>query len=473
MKIRLFLPILILSLLLACAPQPSAPIILDGQFDDWEGRPPAFVDGVGDASPGSVDFAALHLAHTATHLLLKIQVGREINLQSTPGLLLTLDTDGDPATGPELVYDLGARQGVFTWEGRAIPIQQADLGLIPLPTISSNEFEIALARDAFPGGAAPLFAGEAVSVRLEDASGGDQLPAPGGSVPYSFTGPPLPLPEPLPIQPPSPGNLRLLTWNMLRDGLFDPARAPAFRRILTLLQPEVIAFQEVYNRSDVSVKNKLEEWLGGVWYTVKVGDLVTASRFPFVEDWTSTYQPLEVTRTFPVMLTVNGARLILFNAHLSCCDADAERQEQVDRVIAFLRDASLPPNTPLIFAGDLNLVGDAQQLKTLLAGDIADETRFGADHSPDGDATPLALLLPRHTHAPFAYTWRDDSSSFAPGRLDYILYTDSALTPVQSFILQTETISPDALAQYNLSAEDALLASDHLPLVADFKLPGR
>ena len=454
-------------------PTPLPPILIDGYFDDWAAREPTYTDPEGDNHPNGdagksgLDLLEIHLAHTASHLLIHIKLNQPITLQTDRALYLTLNTDDDPE--PDLFYDFGNRAGAF--EGR--PVTQFDLGLVTLPTVSSEEFEIALARDALPNGA--LFPGDTLSLSLKDPAptGGDSAPDQ-GALSYIFTAPPESDLPPLSIEKPNPTQIRLVTWNMLRDGLFDKTRAPAFQRILTALQPDVIAFQEVYNRTDKSVKNKLEEWLGGAWYTIKVGDLVTASRYPFSEDWTDTYQPLDAPHTFPVMLEINGAKFILFNAHLSCCDADAERQEQVDRVIAFLRDAGrdayFPANIPLLFVGDLNLVGDAQQLTTLLTGDIADETQFGADHLPDWDSTPLADLTPRQTHSAFAYTWRDDRDTFPPGRLDYILYTDSLFTPTHSFVFFTEILPPDLLAQYRLEPGDSLLSSDHFPVVVDFEI---
>jgi hypothetical protein len=65
-------------------------------------------------------------------------------------------------------------------------------------------------------------------------------------------------------------------------------------------------------------------------------------------------------------------------------------------------------------------------------------------------------------------TWRDASSSYAPGKLDYIVYSDSVLKLESAFILATEELPPDVLARYGLRAGDTLEASDHLPVVADF-----
>ena len=74
-------------------------------------------------------------------------------------------------------------------------------------------------------------------------------------------------------------------------------------------------------------------------------------------------------------------------------------------------------------------------------------------------------LLPGNTHTNFAITWRDEDSLFSPGRLDFIIYTDSLLN-IQGFILDSSVLPQDVLEVYGLQADDTG-ASDHLPLVAD------
>jgi hypothetical protein len=145
-------------------------------------------------------------------------------------------------------------------------------------------------------------------------------------------------------------------------------------------------------------------------------------------------------------------------------------------VVAFLHDArtpggrlELPPGTSFIILGDLNLVGDRQQLKTLLEGDIQNKSTFGEGGMPDWDDTPLADLVSYHTDAPAAYTWRNPNETFLPGRLDFMIYTGSAMEVRKSFVLNTESMSPARLARYTLDKTDTEL-SDHLPKVADFAL---
>jgi exonuclease III len=147
--------------------------------------------------------------------------------------------------------------------------------------------------------------------------------------------------------------------------------------------------------------------------------------------------------------------------------------------MAFIRDAKAPggmvdltPKTPIIIVGDLNLVGYAQQLKTMLSGEIVNVTPFGPAFKPDWDGSNFADLMPRHTDSPMTYTWRDDNIAFNPGRLDFMIYSDSVLRLGNRFVLFTPAMTADSLAAHDLQPQDVPTASDHLPVVSDFMLSG-
>ena len=124
-------------------------------------------------------------------------------------------------------------------------------------------------------------------------------------------------------------------------------------------------------------------------------------------------------------------------------------------MMAFVRTARnggiITPDSPMIILGDMNLVGLAQQQRTLLTGDIVDENRFGSDFAPDGDGSALADLKPPVTGLPMFFTWYNSQSPFSPGRLDYIVYTDSVLEPGNRFVLFTPTLSNQTRAAFGLA----------------------
>ena len=126
-------------------------------------------------------------------------------------------------------------------------------------------------------------------------------------------------------------------------------------------------------------------------------------------------------------------------------------------------EGNLTVNTPIVYAGDLNLVGYAQQLETLLEGDVVQTQTFGQGGMPDWDGTPWADALPRLTHQPFTYTWRDDGDgNVPPGRLDFVLFSDAVIDQEHAFVLETETLPEDVLVEFGLLQGDTHAASDHL-----------
>ena len=84
--------------------------------------------------------------------------------------------------------------------------------------------------------------------------------------------------------------------------------------------------------------------------------------------------------------------------------------------------------------------------------------------------TFLKDAVSRHSRLSQTYTWQNEFSPFSPGRLDFIIFTDSAIDLEKTYVLRTEEMIPDSLSKYGLLSEDTRLASDHLPVVADFSL---
>jgi hypothetical protein len=172
--------------------------------------------------------------------------------------------------------------------------------------------------------------------------------------------------------------------------------------------------------------------------------------------------------------SVLGANLLVLNSHLACCTANESRQRDADEITKVLREwqhgegpFEITEGTPIVHVGDFNLVGFSQQLTTLIEGNIVDEETYGEDHLPDWDNSPLTDLFSRHTSIRMGYTWRSDYESFSPGKLDYILYTDSVIEPGNHFVLNTLAMSDSILDRYGLLSDDTNLASDHLPRIMD------
>jgi len=474
--------LLVLFVWVAPAGAANLAITVDGAVTDWGAEVPAFTDAAGDGGSSGIDFRRMWCANDQDYWYLRFETTAEKQGDEGQSMRLYLDTDLNASTGvafggvgAELTWDFGSRSGNFLGSS----VNHADLGMLLAPTVSATEFEIALRRDATPNGSA-LFSSNSIRFLLRDlASGGDVAPASGGVI-HSFAAG-TQVVVPLDFARSDPADVRVCSYNVENDGLFSGGSAAAAQdRILTLIDADIWVFNEVWNHDAGDIETRLEAVLpsgpGQAWHTVKRDSgNVAASRWPILGSWI--VSPGDRLTAVHLDLDSDHDRdLLVLAAHLSCCTADAARQDQVDALIGFLRDArtpggilDLPTDTPIVAAGDFNLVGWSSQLTTLLTGDIADEGTYGPDSPPDWDGSNFDLPPTRHTHGPFVYTWRRDNSSFLPGLLDYTFYTGSVVDLGNHFILDTRTMPAAALAAHALFAGDTEAASDHSPRVLDLR----
>lgn len=482
-----FLPLL-LSLLLwflfaATGYTQTAQILMDGKFDDWKALTPIHEDVQGDQQTGQLDFGKLWISNDRSYLYICIEVGDEINLQASNDIILLLDTDDNPKTGmivdgigAELTYNFGKREGEFFRQSGAIAVKHSAIGLVTLPTVTSDRFEIAISRTALPDKKMPLFSGSRIGMALGDFDEGrDRLPDK-GTVEYIFTDSNFADIKSISIKKENKNSLRLLTYNVLHDGLFKESQSAPMLRILAAINPDIIAFEENYSHSAAEAAAQVEKALPATkdrkWFAEKSGkDIIVISRYPIENHYAIEGNGAFIINPQPELTS----KILLIAAHLPCCDNNDGRQLEIDAIMNFIRDAKNPggeitltQETPIIIAGDLNLVGYAQQLKTLLTGNIVNRQLFGQPFLPDWDGSDFAESAPRCINIPFFYTYFDVNSVYSPGKLDYMIYSDSVIQPVKKFVLFTPTLPADTLAAHNLNADDALNASDHLPVVADF-----
>ncbi len=125
----------------------------------------------------------------------------------------------------------------------------------------------------------------------------------------------------------------------------------------------------------------------------------------------------------------------------------------------------------MIALGDFNLVGGPQPETTFITGDIQDQGTYGPPVKGDWDVTDLTNLMPADPFTGATFTWQG-SQSFPPSALDRFFFTDSVVTVANSFVLNTDTMTPAALNAAGLQAGDTLRenTSDHLPIVMDLDL---
>jgi len=293
----------------------------------------------------------------------------------------------------------------------------------------------------------------------------------------------------------APTDLRVVSYNIYFDSVFtdtDPVRAAKFARVMTALNPDVVNLQEIYAHAPnhvVALMNSILPLGGGeTWYAHQSDDNVIASKYPLSLQRTNTVPShsrgiaIALVDLPDVQFTTD---FYFMNNHYKCCGnpggaEDANRQRQSDALVNWMRDVrtaggseTLPAGTPMAVVGDLNIVGSLDPLDNLIAGNIVNEGTYGADSPPDWDGTSLADARPVHNGSGTVdYTWRNDNSGFAPGRLDFVLYTDHVARSAHQFVLNTVSMSAAELAATGLQTYDVTFDAqnyDHLPVVVDFR----
>jgi len=460
------------------------PIIIDGQFQDWENVPIAYSDMEQDGM--SADFADIKITYDMEFLFIYFSFHNgEFLMQDWNVFHLYIDADNDIATGlefngigAELDWTFGQRQGLFYFNGGITDIWQNDITLRIGPTITSSEFEIAMARNSdimTLNGSKEMIEGKIVIA--EALPNSDSVPNELGGIYFSIGEDAVALPEPIPLARRHEDDIRVLSYNTLWNGILEADRQPKFKRIIQALDPDVIALQEHTDWDQID--DIIQSWFPQeTWHASwTYDDLVVLSRFPILND----ANLISSERTMCALLDTEnelGKKLLIINSHLSCCAYNDSRQEQVDEFASIWRNwitngdgpFDLEFETPFVHIGDFNFVGYRQQVETIRIGDIEDENEYGEDFLPDWDASNIVDLFSRHTHKRMGYTWRSDGSSFNPGKLDYIFYSDATIDTGKHYILNTLALDDETLAGYGLEWNDTQEASDHLPRVFDISL---
>ncbi len=483
---RIFIPLFASCFILATSivAQNGNRILIDGSFQDWTDNSDlvsTYVDATGDG--GLVDILQVQVANDADYLYLHFEVSAEIDLSDNSTIeaemQLFLDSDNDPSTGLS-INGIGAEYLLDFRDRRVIKynsnsdydiISFYDIGYAHLPTVTSEEFEIMLDRIF----ANQVVVGNTVSFYLKEDIGGDETEV----ITYTL-GNDMDAFVPISMERPDMDHFRLMTYNTLQDGLLDNNQINPLVRKIVAMNPDILHLNEVYDTPSNYVKNLLEDELGGTWYVHKYnGENMVASRYPFLEIHEVYYGRLGAA-LIDLPDNETDKDLLAVVGHLSCCSQDFNRQEQVDALIEFLADAKSPggsieleEGTPILFSGDMNLVGNDDQYNTIIDGNIFNNFVFGPDTKPDWNDQNFVDYRPLQVMKPNGITWNTsypDPGDYPPGRLDFVFYGSSALQPRNGFVLDTRDLSDDQLSEYTLLQSDSYFASDHLPLITDFSV---
>ena len=261
------------SLLLATSFNPAfaapPPVTIEGLFADWSKRPVTHRDPQGD---GDLDIVRLKLSDEPAWFQFLIESPVDFDLSENNELVLLIDADNDASTGlqaegigAEVRFVFGDREGRFysnptsnTQSGTQI--WHGDLSLQSGPTVTSSRFEVALSRNATVGGDA-VFTGDTMAMVLVDG-GGERVPDV-GSIQYVFGLSDPPTPRDVSLDKERPGDVRTISWNVLRDNPWESEESGKFARMIQAIEPDILNLQEIYDHSPNQTRNRFVGWMDG------------------------------------------------------------------------------------------------------------------------------------------------------------------------------------------------------------------
>jgi len=480
-------------------------LVMDGQFDDWAAVPVTIVDPA-DAPGGFVDVGEVRLASDARFVYLLVDFGRVVNAQGFDGhAMILLDADGDPATGKaehglpgtDLIIDLtppniknptqpGVGMAIRSTTYTPDPNDPASRKLIPYdidlhfgPTHAGQRMEFRLDRGVTLPATPALFTGAQFTAKLVcvDLSGKVIDETEPVSHPLATRAPvdSLSIDQPNDPLAPAPGtSLRVMCWNAERGAILT--RPLPYVRSFNALKPDVILLQELTDKNSAEQIVRFMQAIPGqentpwnVIFGSGGGDLRTAvvtrlNLQPVKALQTVSHEdrPERTIRVSGGIIESDAGRLLAVSLHLKCCgragdSSDETRKQEVRQIHAAIKAAMAEHSIDgVVIAGDFNLVGSRDPVEMVAAGLDIDQSALSI-----ADAYQLDGL----TNA----TWADPDQPFAPGRLDYILFTDQSLRPMKQFVFESGDLSTKWQRHHGIASDDSAEASDHFPVVVDFQ----
>lgn len=458
-------------------------LLIDGKVKDWKTIPHNFLTGA-EQQEKNTPFKHLRLTTGPKYLYVQFSLANRFNL--TGGnpekgqIYCFLDTDNNIKTGhkngeigAEIAIDFH-RKTAYLNKDEQYNYNLDQLGIRLMPTVTSKHFELAIPLSITTSEAGSLRLGDTVRIQLFDKASKTSFPSKKRAITHSINNRTISRPEPTSLKDPQPSSFRVLSYNTLNNGLVDSVRGSHLKAVFQTLEPDFIALNECWDVKANTAKDFFNKALPQAkkksWHTSKEDPgNITVSRYPiqYADQIHDDHRLLATLHDLPDKPDLPES-LLLINAHLSCCNKEDKRQKQVKALWDFIRSArndggnlSISSSTPVVIAGDFNLVGKRKTLDMLLSGTGKGRT-FDQLNSVKG----------RHLNSRMTFTWKNIDSEWPAGKLDYIFYSGNKLKVLKSFTLNTETAPEAILSTSSLNDSTTRLASDHLPLVADLSLKG-
>ena len=263
-------------------------IKIDGFFDDWNANINTYIDDSTDSQ--GVELLDFSACNDNEYLYIKISCSSEIDLTeqfyNPAEVMINIDSDNNASTGYS-INNIGSEYGINFFDkfifddsdpNLVDTLSLYDLDVIPLPTYSSDEFEIAINRSLFS---------DTICISIREKIGNDFMPDNGFVFTYIFNNCSSPTSTAIDFSRNDPNNLRLMTYNVWNNGLINNNRVDEHRRIFASANADIITFQECGNTTYNDVLGFLNT--SPIYYPYIYPDLnsgnLTISKYPSLQSW--------------------------------------------------------------------------------------------------------------------------------------------------------------------------------------------
>ena len=295
-------------------------IKIDGFFDDWTANINTYIDDSLDSQ--GIDLLQFSICNDDDYLFIRIKLSDEIDLTeqfyNSAKVFINIDADNNSSTGYYTNY-IGSEYGInffdkFIFDDTNFPIVDTlslySLEVIPLPTITSDEFEISISRSLFE---------DTISISVREEVGNDFMPDGGSVFTYIFDNCSSPNTPTVDFSKSDSNSLRLMTYNVLNNGLTNNNRVDEHRRIFTSVNADIITYQECGNTNynDVlSFLNTNAAFYPYIYPNLNSGNL-TISKYPSLQSWQVTNKINAELIDLPD--SIYAKDILILNAHPPCC----------------------------------------------------------------------------------------------------------------------------------------------------------
>lgn len=300
-------------------------------------------------------------------------------------------------------------------------------------------------------------------------------------------------PRPVVARPPAAA-FRVLSWNVSGSDYIE--RANDYRKILRLLDPDILLLDEVEgSRTPEEIAAVVRELRGTsdtTWNMVMgggggrqrgvilsrsaVSPVPVFARLPYPPAALAELRSLMDDETWSRnqpnfddgiaagagIVSLGGRRILAISIDLQSGAGkpdwqEARRMIEVREIQKALQQALQATKVDaVLLAGDFNAVSTGMPLARI------------TNPYPE----PHVAIVPVQAYqldGGESWTWDGRGTPFPSQALDFSLYSPDSLAPVNALAFSTEDLSPAALAEADVRSGTSRLASDHLPIVVDYR----